>query len=72
MQLHNNMKGSVERLNISKNIVFRKLEKKICTNIKALTFKSCTISLLNISYYRLADYKYIPVIYFVLVLINYY
>ena len=60
MQLRNNMKGSVERLNICKNIVFRKLEKKICTNINALTFKSCTISLLKISYYVLAVYKYIP------------
>ena len=60
MQLHNNMKSSVERLNICKNIVFRKLEKKICTNINALTFKSCTISLLKISYYLLAVYKYIP------------
>ena len=60
MQLRNNMKGSVERLNICKNIVFRKLEKKIYTNIIALTFKSCTISLLKISYYLLAAYKYIP------------
>ena len=60
MQLCNNMTGSVERLNICKNIVFRKLEKKICTNINALTFKSCTISLLKISYYLLAEYKFIP------------
>ena len=60
MQLHNNMKGSGERLNICKNIVLRKLEKKIGTNINALTFKSCTISLLKISYYLLAVYKYIP------------
>ena len=45
MQLHNNMEGSVERLNICKNIVFRKLEKKICPNINALTFKSKSINI---------------------------
>ena len=71
MQLRNNMKGSVERLNVCKNIVFRKLEKKICTNINALTFKSCTISLLKISL-SFGSISISLVIYFVLALFNYY